>query len=132
MTKKCFPKIVYTFKRPETIGRRKIVNLRPHEFVPSNNIWSLSDFRGWYANQDCGDIWYEDIFPAMKKILAETLKASVDGCSKRKNTFEFFGVDFMLDKNNKVYLIEINRSPDPSFNTKESFDKINNDKINCM
>ena len=32
--------------------------------------------------------------------------------------FEFFGADFMLDESLNVILLEINRSPDPSANTR--------------
>ena len=31
--------------------------------------------------------------------------------SKRMNTMEIFGLDFMLDENFKVYLIEVNTNP---------------------
>ena len=36
----------------------------------------------------------------------------------RKNTFEFFGADFMIDEKLDVFLLEINKSPDPAANTK--------------
>lgn len=40
-----------------------------------------------------------------------------DVVHNRKNTFEFFGYDFMVDENLKVWLIEVNSSP--SMETKD-------------
>ena len=54
-------------------------------------------------------------------------KASASSCDDRPNTFEFFGADFMLTEDLKVILLEINRSPDPSNNTRyqrELFDNL--------
>jgi D-alanine-D-alanine ligase-like ATP-grasp enzyme len=31
--------------------------------------------------------------------------------SKRKNSFEFFGFDFMIDEDFRVWLIEVNTNP---------------------
>jgi tubulin polyglutamylase TTLL1 len=49
----------------------------------------------------------------MKKIAIITLK-SVYGLIdpfKRDNSFEIFGLDYMIDEDFKVYLIEVNTNP---------------------
>jgi tubulin polyglutamylase TTLL1 len=50
----------------------------------------------------------------MKKIACiaiESVFISIDP-NRLNNTFEVFGLDFMIDANFKVYLIEINTNPD--------------------
>jgi tubulin monoglycylase TTLL3/8 len=55
-----------------------------------------------------------DILPQMKKITADCFRAvwgKIDPL-KRCNMFELYGLDFMLDEDFKVYLIEVNTNPD--------------------
>jgi len=37
--------------------------------------------------------------------------------AKKTNTFEIYGLDFMLDEDFKVYLIEVNTNPDLSLSS---------------
>lgn len=49
----------------------------------------------------------------MKKIAADCIKSvygKVDP-NKRDGSFEIFGLDFMIDENKKVWLIEVNTNP---------------------
>ena len=58
------------------------------------------------------DFW-RDIWPEIKRIVGETVRATyrcVDPW-KRKHTFEVLGYDFMIDENFKVWLIEVNTNP---------------------
>lgn len=49
----------------------------------------------------------------MKEIAADTMKATYMRLSptKREHNFELFGLDFMLDEDMNVYLIEVNTNP---------------------
>ena len=49
-------------------------------------------------------------------VKASTLSVQ-DMVNNRKNSFEFFGYDFMVDENLNVWLIEVNSSP--SMDTKD-------------
>ena len=49
----------------------------------------------------------------MKEIAADTVKAiygKIDP-DKRENCMELFGLDFMIDENRKVWLLEVNTNP---------------------
>ena len=54
-----------------------------------------------------------DILPQIKKLTSDCFRAGWGKMdpSKRMNTMEIFGLDFMLDENFKVYLIEVNTNP---------------------
>ena len=49
----------------------------------------------------------------MKKLVTDTIKATYMQIDPNKNnyTFELFGYDFMIDENQKVWLIEVNTNP---------------------
>lgn len=54
----------------------------------------------------------------MKNIAIETLESVRENMMPRKNTFEIFGFDFMIDENYRVWLIEVNSSPTMEYSTK--------------
>jgi hypothetical protein len=49
----------------------------------------------------------------MKKLAADTIKATYQQIDANRNlhSFELFGYDFMVDDNQKVWLIEVNTNP---------------------
>lgn len=51
------------------------------------------------------------IKPQMSKIIVESLESVIENVQYRKNSFEVFGYDFMIDEELKVWLIEVNSSP---------------------
>lgn len=54
-----------------------------------------------------------DILPQINKLTTDIFRATFDKLDpkRRVNTFEWFGLDFMLDEEFKVYLIEVNTNP---------------------
>lgn len=53
----------------------------------------------------------------MKQIVGWSLKSSEDCITNRKNSFEQFGYDFMIDDELNPWLIEINSSPAMDYST---------------
>ena len=53
----------------------------------------------------------------MKRIVVSSLLTAQNNAEGRKNAFELFGYDFMIDECFKVWLLEINSSPDLSHST---------------
>jgi tubulin monoglycylase TTLL3/8 len=99
---------------------RSVAQKGAHEFIPSSCIWAKETFSTWLASENEGrDLWEESVFPQMKNILNEVTNDSFEEEQNlRKNTFELFGADFMIDEKLNVFLLEINKSPDPAANTK--------------
>ena len=54
----------------------------------------------------------------MIKICVESLRSVKENLVSRKNTFELFGYDFMIDESFNVWLIEVNSSPNMDHSTK--------------
>ena len=58
-----------------------------------------------------GFTWKGDMFPKIKQIVIETLKAGQEGIKHKNNCFELYGFDFVLDQELTPWLIEVNLSP---------------------
>eukprot|EP00595_Chromulina_sp_UTEXLB2642_P002158 CAMPEP_0196768464 /NCGR_PEP_ID=MMETSP1095-20130614/42798_1 /TAXON_ID=96789 ORGANISM="Chromulina nebulosa, Strain UTEXLB2642" /NCGR_SAMPLE_ID=MMETSP1095 /ASSEMBLY_ACC=CAM_ASM_000446 /LENGTH=236 /DNA_ID=CAMNT_0042138117 /DNA_START=2845 /DNA_END=3552 /DNA_ORIENTATION=- len=54
----------------------------------------------------------------MKEIVTWSLMCGSDMIEHRKNSWELYGFDFMIDDNNNTWLIEINSSPACDYSTK--------------
>ncbi|XP_026202705.1 tubulin monoglycylase TTLL3-like isoform X2 [Anabas testudineus] len=90
-------------------------HLRPsqqrHRGIPADNMWSDDQFRIFLSSQGRGAQWETVVVPGMKKALIHALQTTQDLMESRKNTFELYGADFMLGRDLRPWLIEINASP---------------------
>jgi tubulin monoglycylase TTLL3/8 len=57
--------------------------------------------------------FYSEILPQIKEMVRETILASYKkiDTNRRLNCMEIFGYDFMIDRNFKPWLIEVNTNP---------------------
>ncbi|OMJ66566.1 hypothetical protein SteCoe_36543 [Stentor coeruleus] len=78
-------------------------------------MWSLGAFEDFLISEFEYDVWNLRILPDIKRIVKRSL-ISV-GNLGRKNSFELFGYDLMVDNNLNTWLIEINSSPAMDYST---------------
>ena len=55
--------------------------------------------------------WEGYFLPQIDSIVKATLQQMTDVIDNRPNSFELFGFDFVVDKDLKIWLIEVNMSP---------------------
>lgn len=78
------------------------------------NKLSYKEFQKHFdVNLPDAKIDFKKIYPQMKKLATDTIKATYMQIDPKRNqyTFELFGYDFMVDDNQKVWLIEVNTNP---------------------
>ena len=81
------------------------------------DMWENEQFREFLKKKYGRDCWPE-IQEKIKRIVILSLECAKHKLFNRKNNFETFGFDIMLDDKLNVYLIEINASPDWTYSTK--------------
>ena len=81
--------------------------------VEIGNEISFQMFQKELIRQNSGKNFKKDIFPEIIKIIGITAKATKNKINimNRKNCFEIFGYDFILDTSFKPFLLEINTNP---------------------
>lgn len=86
--------------------------------VAEGNMWSLERFMK-FLEEKFGDrgLWESKVKPAMQRAVVDSLKSAQDMIENRKNSFDMYGYDFVLDENLDVWLIEINASPSMEHST---------------
>lgn len=74
-------------------------------------MWSDDQFRTFLSSQGQDGQWQTVVVPGMKSAVIHALQTTQDLMESRKNTFELYGADFMLGRDLRPWLIEINASP---------------------
>ncbi|XP_047042085.1 tubulin glycylase 3A-like [Helicoverpa zea] len=88
-----------------------------HEELPHANMWDSDKYKDYLNRIDKGKVWDKIIYPGMKKSIIGIMLSCQDSLSVCKNRFELYGCDFILDKEYKPWLIEINSCPDLNHTT---------------
>ena len=93
-------------------------------------MWDNASFQEWMEEHFGFDIWAEQLQPQLKEIVIHSLKSVQDMVENRKNSFEMFGYDFMIDEDGVPWLIEINSSPAMDYSTVNSCLQLGNHREN--
>ncbi|XP_023279269.1 tubulin monoglycylase TTLL3-like [Seriola lalandi dorsalis] len=88
-----------------------------HPGLPQDNMWSCSEFRAFLQQQGCGAKWESVVVPGMQQAVVRALQTAQDIIEPRKSSFELYGADFMLGRDLRPWLLEINASPTMSCST---------------
>ena len=67
--------------------------------------------------KESDDVFTDVVQPEMRKIAVEVLQAARDSIEHRKNSWELYGYDFMVDAELRPWLIEVNSSPACDYST---------------
>ena len=98
--------------RPMLYNNRKF-DIR-HKYEPYNKV-SYEEFQRYLDINHHGKKYSfrEQILPQMRKMATDAVRSVYTKISPRNlmNNFEIFGLDFMIDKAFKPWLIEINTNP---------------------
>ncbi|XP_010835007.1 PREDICTED: protein monoglycylase TTLL8 [Bison bison bison] len=79
--------------------------------LPCHNMWTSTRFQEYLQKRGRGAVWSSIIYPSMKRAITNTMKVAQDHVEPRKNSFELYGADFILGRDFRPWLIEINSSP---------------------
>jgi len=74
-------------------------------------MWDSDQFKDYLEKEGKPDAWKDLIYPQMMDIAVKISKCCQEEVIQRKNTFELFGADFILDENMRPWCIEVNSSP---------------------
>ncbi|KAL4605017.1 hypothetical protein GN956_G25345 [Arapaima gigas] len=82
-----------------------------HPGVPEDSMWSCEQFRSFLGKQGREAQWGDVVVPGMQQAVVHALQTAQDLVESRRGSFELYGADFMLGRDLRPWLIEINASP---------------------
>lgn len=83
-------------------------------------MMGMEDFSNYLFEKEGYNV-FQDIKKKMIQTIIHSMKSVQESIGQRKNTFEFFGYDFMIDTKFNPWLIEINTSPSMECTTVKIF-----------
>lgn len=80
-------------------------------FNSQENMWPLAELVKYFMNINKGNIWANQIYPAIKRNLLAVILQSFEVTDFQTNNFELNGADFMIGDDYQPILIEVNSKP---------------------
>eukprot|EP00968_Pinguiococcus_pyrenoidosus_P005876 scaffold385_cov305-Pinguiococcus_pyrenoidosus.AAC.23 len=82
-----------------------------------DHMWSMEHFLRWTEHRSGSDVFETNTRPKMMEAIRNSLLTVQDMVEDRKNSWELYGYDFMVDEEFNPWLIEINSSPACDYST---------------
>lgn len=79
--------------------------------LPSYNMWDRHQFESYLKEKGHPNAFAKIIYPEIKQCITGAILLNQDNLDMRRNSFELYGADFMLDEEFRPWLIEINAKP---------------------
>ncbi|EQC40556.1 hypothetical protein, variant 1 [Saprolegnia diclina VS20] len=95
---------------------QKHVTSAAHGEIPEH-MWPLPRFQRHLAELGHEALWESTLRPAMQFACAEALASVATKLRRVGEGFEWLGLDFLIDETFRVWLLEVNVSPDVSHST---------------
>ncbi|KAL4150758.1 hypothetical protein PRNP1_010155 [Phytophthora ramorum] len=114
------------------VGAAMPVSADPDAFEP---MWMSDQFREALRQKHGRDVWTEMILPQMQSTARLALVTVLSKLKVVGRGFEWLGFDFLVDENHRVWLLEVNVSPDVSHSTRvtaELAPKATTDALNLV
>ncbi|TMW67956.1 hypothetical protein Poli38472_007628 [Pythium oligandrum] len=80
-------------------------------------MWTSSQFQQHLRDQHGRDVWNDDIIPQMQHATRVAIQAVLPELRQVGRGFEWLGIDFLVDSLHRVWLLEVNVTPDVSHST---------------
>ena len=94
------------------------LNLLDRIYLVQGFMLDFKDFSNYMASKTGTEYVRDYLQPRLKDIVRSSLSCACDSVDHRKNSWELYGFDFMIDDRLEPWLIEINSSPACDYSTK--------------